>query len=162
MSLVAYAGTSTSVSNITTVGHSVTRATGTTGYSELAAGRKHQESGSGNLVSVRDSRYIRSTNEGTSTRSVEHTGFSSETLAINTGSLGKSYTQSQSHSKVTGKTTGFNSSVENGLFSAYEVTHDGYSYEGGGYEAKSSGSFKTAFKSRSDRNTTSESSYENY
>ncbi len=162
ISLVAYAGTSTSVSNITTQGFSNTNSNSRTNYSEHAAGIKHQESGGGNLVSVRDSRYTRSTVVGTKTRSVEHTSFSSDTLAINAGHMGRSYTNSQAHSKVTGKTTGTNQSIESGEFRAYEISHGDYSYEIGSYTAKSGGDFKTTFKSNSDRSTTSESSYDNY
>lgn len=162
MSLVAYAGTSTSVSNITTQGVSTTHANSRTNYSEHAAGIKHQESGGGNLVSVRDSRYIRSSNDGTRTHSVEHTGFSSSTLAVNAGNMGRSYTNSQAHSKVTGKTTGSNQSTENGVFRAYEVSHGDYSYEIGSYTAQSGGDSKTTFKSNSDRSTTSQSSYDIY
>lgn len=161
-SILTYAGTSTSVSNITTQGFSNTHSNSRTNYSEHAAGIKHQESGGGNLVSVRDSRYIRSSNDGTRTHSVEHTGFSSSTLAVNAGNMGRSYTNSQAHSKVTGKTTGSNQSTENGVFRAYEVSHGDYSYEIGSYTAQSGGDFKTTFKSNSDRSTTSDSSYDIY
>lgn len=146
----AYAGVAnSSITAVRGTSQSVTFGTGFTNVVEGAVGFRHLDASQPGTTSVRDESYIRGSNTNTAYGEITTTRGSFAGVIFEATRIGESHFITSSRSRTVGIATGSRTTGEIGVFTAYDVVGDSYSYEQGGYIATTGDYSLTLYGSQS-------------